>query len=371
MSNLQFTRQPSSADSPLLVVELTNSCNLHCSYCVRDEAALYHTPARFFPADFLRSILRAARETAGVSQVSFTGGEPTLHPRFGELLEVTGAAGMRAGFVTNGWHFDRVWPALQANRAHLRTVAFSLDGATRAAHDRWRGAGSFVRLIRAFTRCRMSGLPFSVKAGIRRDTLPQLEQIALLAARMGAAALSFSHLLPTSAASEEESALSVAERAHAEQEIALLNRIFQLPIRLDVGYLNTDPAAPCLPLRGSSINVDYRGRLTLCCNLSGFRGAADEPDVIADLTREDFAAAYARLQAAIAAQVARRAQALAALAASGQAADLYVGSPCLFCLQTFGKIPWRAGAVPAGRALPVLPAAHAQAGAVHSHAVKN
>ena len=370
MSNLQVARQP-SADSPLLVIELTNICNLHCSYCLRDEAALYHTPARFFPPDLLRRIIRAARETAGVSQVSFTGGEPTLHPRFAALLEIVGAAGAQAGFVTNGWHFDRVWPALQANRANVRTVAFSLDGATREAHDRWRGAGSFVRLIRAFTRCRMSDLPFSVKAGIRRDTLPQLEQIALLAARMGADALSFAHLMPTSAASEDESALSVAERAHAEQEIALLNRIFKLPIRLDVGYINTDPAAPCAPLRGSNINVDYRGRLTLCCNLSGFRGAADEPDVIADLTREDFAPAYARLQDAISAQVARRARALAARAASGQAADLYVGSPCLFCLQTFGKIPWRAGAAPAGRALPVLPATNAQAGATPSSAGKD
>ena len=30
-------------------VELTNICNLHCSYCLRDEDALYHSPAKYFP----------------------------------------------------------------------------------------------------------------------------------------------------------------------------------------------------------------------------------------------------------------------------------------------------------------------------------
>ncbi|MEO8257914.1 MAG: hypothetical protein ABI868_11265 [Acidobacteriota bacterium] len=32
-----------------LTVELTNVCNLHCSYCLRDEDALHHNPANFLP----------------------------------------------------------------------------------------------------------------------------------------------------------------------------------------------------------------------------------------------------------------------------------------------------------------------------------
>src|SRR5688572_20086060 len=143
-------------------VELTNICNLHCSYCLRDEDALYHTRARFFPVDLLRRILREAREAAEIGHVSFTGGEPTLHPELGAVLEAVGAEGMLAGIVTNGWHFDRVWPAIDAHRAAVRVLSFSLDGATREAHDRWRGDGSFDRVIRAFTRCRVGRIPFAV-----------------------------------------------------------------------------------------------------------------------------------------------------------------------------------------------------------------
>jgi MoaA/NifB/PqqE/SkfB family radical SAM enzyme len=332
---------PRSSDSPRrIVIELTNVCNLHCSYCLRDDEALYRSRARFFPIDILRRILRDARDAAGVGHVSFTGGEPTLHPHFAAVLATVGEEGMRAGFVTNGWHFDRIWPTLDANRTAVSVVAFSVDGATRETHDRWRGTGSFDRVVRGFTRCRMGGIPFALKAVIRRDIVPQIQDIALLAARMGADALHFSHLLPTSDAIETESAMSLAERAHAEQEIALLRRILKMPVALDVGYVNSDPAPPCAPLQGASFSVDYQGRLSLCCNMSGFRGASQESDVVADLNEESFATAFVRVHRLAAEQVARRAAALAAMAARGPEVDLRTASPCLFCLQTFGKTPW-------------------------------
>jgi MoaA/NifB/PqqE/SkfB family radical SAM enzyme len=341
---------------PRISVELTNICNLHCSYCIRDEDALYHTPANFLSADLLRRIMRSAREAAGIGYVSFTGGEVTIHPKFREIIEAVVEEGLQFSFVTNAWHFERVYPLLMANRAAVRGVGISLDGATREAHDRWRGEGSFVRVMRAISRCYMSGIPFILKVGIRRDTVPQLQEIALLAARLGAQALHFSHFLPTSSDAQDELALTLAERADAEQEIGILSNILKMPIGLAAGYYNLDPAAPCAALKGENCNIDYRGRLTLCCNLSGYRGAEGEPDVVADLNREDFAEAYPRLQRLVEEQNERRRRALAAHVASGREVDLYTGSPCLFCLQSFGKIPWRgeAGERAARRTLPVL-----------------
>lgn len=345
-SNVSSTRQ--------ITIELANICNLHCSYCVRDDDALHHEPAQFFPVDLLRRIIRDARDTCGMTDVSFTGGEVTLHPRFRECIEAVGAEGLKANFVTNGWHFDRIYPVLLDNRATVRSVAFSLDGATQEAHDYWRGKGSFVRVIRAITRCHVHGIPFVFKVVIRRDTVPQLEQIALLGARMGAAAVLFAHFLPTSPEAESESALGNIERRQAEQEIAVLANIFKIRIGMMVGYYDLDPSPPCDTLRGINCNVDYRGRLTLCCNLSGYRGAGGEPDVIADLTREDFATAYSRFLKLAETQVERRKRALAAFAQNNQEVDWYTGSPCMFCLQSFGKIPWRPTAQAGARSLPVL-----------------
>jgi sulfatase maturation enzyme AslB (radical SAM superfamily) len=324
-----------------LSVELANICNLHCSYCFRADENLYSPHAEFFPVDLLRRVISEARTVANVTHINFTGGEPTLHPEFAQTLETVGNAGLTAGFVSNGWHFDRVWPAIQANRAALTHVAFSLDGVTRETHDRWRGDGSFDRLVRAFSRCYMSNLAFGLKIVIRRDLVDQLEQIAIFAARMGAASLHFVHVMPTSNAVADDSALGLDEQRVAEEEIAILARIFKMNIGLDAGYYNIDEQQPpCSPLAGTSMNVDYRGRLSLCCNLSGFRGGDEENDVVADLNVESFADAYAKFVSLAEAQLQRRKTALAALRSQGLTPDLYTGSPCLFCLQSFGKIPW-------------------------------
>ena len=320
-----------------LSVELANICNLHCSYCFRSDDNLYNSHAEFFPVDLLRRVINEAHDVANVTRINFTGGEPTLHPQFAETLRTIDAAGLTASFVTNGWHFERVWPSLQANRAAVSHVAFSLDGVTREDHDRWRGNGSFDRLVRAFARCYMSQLPFGIKIVIRRDLVDQLEQIAIFAARMGAASLNFVHVMPTSNAVADNSALSLDEQRAAQQEIAILARIFKMNVGIDVGYYNVDVTRPpCAPLAGVSMNIDYRGRLSLCCNLSGFRGADQEQDVVADLNVESFASAYEKFQALAAAQLQRRKEALAGV----DAPDIYTGSPCLFCLQSFGKIPW-------------------------------
>jgi len=335
-------------------IELTNICNLHCGYCLRDEDALYHNPAKFFPLPLLTKIAREGREAVGLSHISFTGGEPTLHPNFDEIIAIIEREGLTTSFVTNGWHFDRVWPVIASHRTAVDLVAFSLDGATREAHDKWRGEGSFVRVVRAFSRCLHDDFPFEIKTVVRKDTLPQLEQLAVFAARMGAAALNFGHLLPTSEKFDREIALTAEERTMAEEEIALLARIFKMPVRLDVGYYNIDPVAPCSPLAGRSGNIDYRGRLSLCCNLSGYRGELDQPDVVADLNEEAFGPAFARLQRLAELQTNRRAQALNEYAQLNTKPQLELGSPCLYCLETFQKIPWQSSAEKRPRTLPVM-----------------
>ncbi|HYN83789.1 MAG TPA: radical SAM protein [Pyrinomonadaceae bacterium] len=359
MSNARPLGGPAivAATPPRITIELTNICNLRCSYCVRDEDDLYHTPAKFLSVELLTKIMRGAKEAYGIGYVSFTGGEVTIHPKFGEVIEAVAAEGLQMSFVTNGWHFDRVFPLLLKHREAVRVVAFSLDGATREAHDRWRGDGSFVRVVRAMTRCYASGLKFVLKVGVRRDTAAHLQEIALFAARLGASELHFAHLLPTSSAVEDESALTFEERREAEHEIAILSNVLKMPVGVVTGYHNVEPEPPCSALAGKTTNVDFNGRLSLCCNLSGYRGAAAEPDVVADLTKEDFAPAFERLQKIASEQNERRRKALASFAESGREVDLYTSSPCLLCLQSFGKIPWRGeytGDVVRTRELPVL-----------------
>lgn len=227
-----------------------------------------------------------------------------------------------------------------ANPEIIHQIYFSLDGATKESHDRWRGDGSFTRVVRAMTRCRMSGIRFGVKVTVRKDTLPRLEQFALLASRFGASSLVFTHFLPTSHDHDAVSGLTSDERAEAEHEIAILSNIFKMKVGIGIGYFNIEPGAPCGYLQGTVCNVDYTGRLTLCCNLSGYRGGTSAPDVVADLANEDLSSAFPRLLKIADVQVEKRRRALLEFSQRGEVPDMYTGSPCLFCLKSFNKIPW-------------------------------
>jgi len=193
--------------------------------------------------------------------------------------------------------------------------------------------------------------------GLRRDTFEHLEKIAVFAARLGAATLSFAHLMPTSEGHQNDLALTLDERRWAEEEIALLSKIFKMKISVDVGYYNIDLAPPCSPLAGTNYNIDYRGRLTLCCNLSGFRGGENGADFVADLNAESFGAALDRFNQLKDIQLERRRAALTESRERGITPDIYLGSPCLFCLNSFHKLPWRSQPVSISspeHALPVL-----------------
>ena len=339
-----------------LAIELTNICNLHCSYCLRDEDALYHTTANFLSPEFLQQTIVGAREAMAITHVSFTGGEPTLHPQFDRILDVAAENNLTVSFVTNGWRIERIWPTLLSHKNSIGRIGFSLDGITRESHDHWRGEGSFVRIVKGFSLCHAQGIPFSVKIALRPDTIVNLEQIAMFSARMGAAALTFAHIMPTSDSMPDASMLTLEQRREAEREISELAKIFRMEIGVSVGYYNVDVAAPCSPLAGASANIDYRGRLSLCCNLSGFRGQVGEGDVVADLNTESFAAAYPRLRQVAENQLSERHRILTSLSERGEAADLFAASPCLMCLDSFGKLPWRKTLpeVVENRSLPIL-----------------
>ena len=184
-------------------MELANICNLHCSYCFRSDDNLYSSHAEFFPLDLLRRVIGEARAAAQHHADQFHRRRADSSSALCRNARIIGNAGLTVSFVTNGWHFERVWPALQANRAAVSHVAFSLDGVD-ARRSRSLARQRIVRSFGARVYALLHvELPFAIKIVIRRDLVDQLEQIAIFAARMGAASLNFVHVMPTSNAVAE------------------------------------------------------------------------------------------------------------------------------------------------------------------------
>ncbi len=84
-------------------VVITNACNLSCPFCFASEyRCAPERAARMSPEEFGSLITFAGNET-----VRFCGGEPTLHPRFNDMLDLALSQPERRALVmTNG-----VWPS--------------------------------------------------------------------------------------------------------------------------------------------------------------------------------------------------------------------------------------------------------------------
>jgi len=124
-----------------LDVDPTTSCNSHCPNCTFPD-----TGRMFLDFDlYKRTVEEVSR--LGIKAITFTGGgEPTLHPRFLEMIETAKAYGLEVGLITNGLAFSREI----AERAlpMLSWVRFSLDAGSPEMYRKTHGLNeiAFVKL---------------------------------------------------------------------------------------------------------------------------------------------------------------------------------------------------------------------------------
>jgi MoaA/NifB/PqqE/SkfB family radical SAM enzyme len=272
-----------------IVIELTNRCNLHCQHCFSGR----HGGRDDLPVEVLDRILIEAKGH-GFDHLSFTGGDPTVHRRFVDVLRKTSEAGYDFSFNTNGWNFTTLYPELLPFRQHLRVITFSLDGASEATHDRLRGDGSFRRVMQAISVCVVEKIPFTFNMVVTAHNRHELYAMAEQASRLGARGLRFGHLMPAPLTTAQGFDLSPRERKEVEAEISSLGDQYPLPIAMAPGY-HTQDLFPCAPLHLEEINIDCHGNLTKCCHLSGHGEGVGTGDVIADLVEVSFGEAYQRL----------------------------------------------------------------------------
>ncbi|MGX7825538.1 GTP 3',8-cyclase MoaA [Actinokineospora sp. 24-640] len=131
-------RSPARPDTPGLVdsfgrvatdlrVSLTDRCNLRCTYCMPAEGLDWLPGGDLLTDAELGRLIRVAVELLGVTNVRFTGGEPTLRKGIADVVAATAALRPRPriSMTTNGIGLTRRAAALAG--AGLDRVNVSLD----------------------------------------------------------------------------------------------------------------------------------------------------------------------------------------------------------------------------------------------------
>jgi MoaA/NifB/PqqE/SkfB family radical SAM enzyme len=119
-------------------IALSEYCNLTCQMCRRPSEALFVDEAA------CKKALTEAAEV-GIGIVSFSGGEPFVHPAIYRLLEHAFASGVRVQMVSNGTLIKRDKLDLLSQ---LDCLTISVDG-TEAVHDHIRQRkGTWARTMK-------------------------------------------------------------------------------------------------------------------------------------------------------------------------------------------------------------------------------
>ena len=199
-----------------LELHLTYTCPERCVFCSEEHRMEKYNR---FPVTFGRvaTVLRqqAAR---GVTNVHITGGEPTIHPRFVDVLKLAKKLGMRTSIGTIGTRLaDRAF----AEKAlpFLDEALFSIHGPDSDTHNALtRRDWSFERVIRAFENCVDLKPEFGafVNTVVTRHNVDVLPDTAEMVDKMGAKLLVISNLTPEGGGLDAYAELAVPLRKLAE-----------------------------------------------------------------------------------------------------------------------------------------------------------
>jgi radical SAM protein with 4Fe4S-binding SPASM domain len=184
----------SAADRrPIVVWNLTRTCNLQCVHCYTDSAA------KPYPDELTTQQCKAVLDDLahfGVPAVLFSGGEPLVRPDLFELAAHARARRLHVVLSTNGTLITA--DIAQRFVAHeFSYVGISLDSADPAVHDDFRGTpGAFERTLRGFRHCVQAGQKVGLRLTLTRHTCQDLDQLFALIEREGIHRVCFYHLCP-------------------------------------------------------------------------------------------------------------------------------------------------------------------------------
>lgn len=213
---------------PVVFWNITSRCNLACTHCYirsgrRREDELTTDEAIALIDDLA---------IADTPLLLFTGGEPLMREDFWILAEHAKERGIPAALSTNG---TLITPdvARRLRGAGIGYAGISLDGATAATHDAFRGvAGSFDHSVQALKDCIDAGLRCGVRFTVTKMNHNELGDLIALARGLGVHRFCVYWLVPSGRGGDVHSDLQVAPG-----EIrAILDLVYREAIR-------TDPAA--------------------------------------------------------------------------------------------------------------------------------
>ncbi len=184
---LQFSEDK----KPVIVWNMTKTCNLNCVHCYSQSKNLQYNNELTLEEGkaFIDDV-----SSFGSPVMLFSGGEPLMHPHFLDLAFYAKSKGMRAVISTNGTLITREL-AQELKKVGLSYVGISLDGLSEV-HDRFRGKkGAFTEAINGINYAKEAGIKVGLRFTINKRNAQEIPGIFKLLEEENIPRVCFYHLV--------------------------------------------------------------------------------------------------------------------------------------------------------------------------------
>jgi radical SAM protein with 4Fe4S-binding SPASM domain len=185
----------------LIALELTTVCNNFCSGCANSLLSASKRE-RKYSIQYLQRWHEALELVAAASPklIRLTGGEPTLHPEFPQIVACLDTKNISHALLTTArWTLHRPDKVIRAYQAckNFAGMLVSLHGATREAHHAFVDSHpkAFTETCDNIRRATGAGLDIFVNTVITAANCHQIEAIVELATSLGAKFVVFNRFL--------------------------------------------------------------------------------------------------------------------------------------------------------------------------------
>lgn len=185
---------PQPTAVPVVIVwNYTNQCNLNCLHCHQNSGA---SEEKELTTEEAFTVIETLGD-AGVSILTFSGGEPLVRSDIFEVIQRAHDAGMLCTIASNGTLMTKD-VVQKLKKAGITRVEIGLDGCTAQTHDFLRNTpGSFDATVKGIKNCAETGFDeICTTMTLHEQNINELHGIVALAEELGVTRFYLNRLIP-------------------------------------------------------------------------------------------------------------------------------------------------------------------------------
>lgn len=155
----------------LLILEVTNKCNLNCTHCYLGNKF----GKKYISINLIQKLIKETKQIKPLI-IALSGGEPLLHPNIIKIIKLLCNAYSKVILETNSLLLDNKILGFLKEYNTKVIVQISIDG-TQRIHDKIRGKGTFKKILFALKKLKKLKIHTNILFTLSKENISTLKVV--------------------------------------------------------------------------------------------------------------------------------------------------------------------------------------------------